>query len=33
LVLDALGEEGVRFFFAQIFEGKHRDAFFGRRPK
>ena len=28
LVLDALGEEGVRFFFAQIFERKDRDAFF-----
>ena len=28
LVLDALGEEGVRFFFAQIFKRKHRDAFF-----
>ena len=25
LVLDALGEEGVRFFFAQIFERKDRD--------
>jgi hypothetical protein len=28
LVLHALGEEGVRFLFAQIFEGKDRDAFF-----
>ena len=28
LVLHAIGEEGVRFFFAQIFERKHRDAFF-----
>ena len=28
LVLDALGEEGVCFFFAQIFKRKHRDAFF-----
>ena len=29
-VLHAVGEEGVRFFFAQIFERKHRDAFLGR---
>ena len=28
LVLHALGEEGVCFFFAQIFKRKHRDAFF-----
>ena len=30
LVLDAFGEEGVRFFFAQIFERKDRDAFVRR---
>ena len=27
LVLHAIGEEGVRFFFAQVFKRKHRDAF------
>ena len=27
LVLHALGEEGVGFFFAQVFERKHRDRF------
>ena len=27
LVLDALGEEGVLFFAAQIFERQHRDRF------
>ena len=27
-ILHALGEEGVCFFFAQIFKRKHRDAFF-----
>ena len=30
-VLHAVGEKGVRFFFAQIFERKHGDAFFGTR--
>src|SRR5437868_2811079 len=29
LVLDALGEEGVRFFFAQIFERQYGDRLFG----
>ncbi len=28
LVLDAIGEEFVLFFLAQIFEREHRDAFF-----
>ena len=27
LVLDAFGKVGVRFFFAQIFKGQHRDRF------
>ncbi len=31
LVLHAIGEEGVRFFFAQIFERKDRDAFLRNR--
>ena len=28
LILHAIGEEGVRFFFAQVFERQHRDGLF-----
>ena len=29
-LLDAVGKVGVRFIIAQVFERKHRDAFFRR---